>query len=355
MEEDKLFIFIKKIFYNEIVPECSNKSLKIKDFSPTLFFKTSINKNYKISSDETVEPILMIDNKDEFDIALYEYTKEAIKFYGNSKITHDNLKYVMSLIFANAGYCDLANPVYYLKHRLNLLRNNIEDDLEITFLGYDSKIEIEKQNIGLEAPFSFKVSIFEDNDYYTLPEIIFGIDDSCAYIYAIQNKFRKTNKLSKKVKRILYKFNSNFNDDTKEEVLNATDVTMSFIASIVIFIKYLNSINIDKIILKTNMPLRYNSHYESYNRRFKHFKEIYSYTDYGNIKYLYDTKNKLYDDNIFMKIVRTFYRISKQGDVIDLDYSSFNINSDINIFINKEGKFNNDLYNDIYLDSNIKK
>ena len=355
MENDKLFLYVKKIFYGEIISECASKSLKIKDFSPTLYFKTSIDGSYKLNEEDKAEPVLVIDNKDEFDKALYEYAKEAIKFYGNNHITHNNLKFVMSLVFANASPYDLANPVSYLKHRLALIKNDLSETMYSKFLDYHMKVEIKKQDVILEAPFAFKATIFDEEDEYELPQILFSSNLDTAYVYAIQNKFKNNNKLSKKIKRILYKFNSNFDDNEKDEVLNATDVTMSFIASIVLFIKYLNSKEIDKIVLKTNMPVRYNSHYESYNRRLKHYKEIYTDSEYKAIKDMYKEKNSLYNDNIFMKIVRTFYRISKQGNVIDLDYSFFNFNSDINILLNKEGNFNNDLYNQIYEEEIIKK
>lgn len=349
MIKDNFSELVNKIFYEEIVPECANRTLSIGDFSPTLYFKTQINYDYKLTDkDINPDPILIINNKEEFDKFLCKYAKIAVDFYANGHITHDNLKYVMSLVFANASDYELSNPIMYLDRRIKMLENNLLFEKQTKFLNYDAKTEIVKANVVLEAPYIFKTTIFNEEDSYMLPNIMFGICDDTAYVYAIQNKFKEKNKLQKKINRLLFKFNDGFKEEEKDELLNGTDVTMSFIASILTFINYLNENNISKIKIMPQMPIRYNSHYESYNRRLSHFKEVYTDEEFIDYKNLHDDINKSYDDNIYMKIIRTFYRMSMQGDVINMNYSLVSLIDGLDININSDGSFNNDLYNEIY-------
>ena len=357
MTDDKLFLLVKDIFYNEVVVECDNKTLEIDDFRPTLYFKTkSSNNDYMYDkSMKHIEPLLIIDNKEEFDKYLFIYVKKALMFYADNKITHNNLKYIISLVFVNATSYDLSNPIIYLRHRINMLNNEIKYNSYDKFLEYNVKTEVVKENIVLESPYSFRITLSDDINIYELPRIMFGIDNNIAYVYAIQNKFRKNNDLKKKINRILFKFNKDFTDESDNYFLNGKDVTMSFIASIIYFIKYLNSINISSIKIVPIMPIRYNSHYESNNRRLEAASHMCSEDEYNKYEMELKEKDKLYDDNIFMKIVRTFYRISMQGDVVNINFDPLSLIDGINISIDEDGLFNNELMNEIYNGVCIKK
>ena len=199
-EEDKM---IEKIFYDEILPECSSSKLVIGDFSPTIFFDVKIEEeNINTFKKDVInpKPILVINNKREFNKALNEYVVRGIDFYYKGVINHDNIKSLIAYVFSNATNEDLANPVLFLKLRkaffdfipsVNSIKKNI--------LGYDGKISINKLKPNLEAPLSFEVEVNNEEQIYIFPNIIFGINEDTAYIYAIQNKFLENNSLRKKL------------------------------------------------------------------------------------------------------------------------------------------------------------
>lgn len=347
---------VEKIFYEEIILECSSKTLSIGDYYPTIFFDVKIledNIDTSLKDEINPKPKLIINNKKEFIKALESYVKKGIDFYYNGDFSHDNVKSLIAYVLSNATNNDLVNPVSFLRLRESFLNENYElyNNLERNFLGYSGTMKLKKLSPMLEAPYSFALELNDEEHSYVLPNIIFGISDDTAYIYAIQNKFLENNPLRKKINRLLFKINDGFSSDDISSVFNAKDVSMSFVASIVTFIDYLKKIGIEKIIVPINLPIRYNSHYESFNRRINYAIIKYSDDEFNSYKEDLEKQNKAYDDNTIMKLVRTFYRVAMQGDVLKINKYPFECGSNLCMKINKYGSFNNDFLNELFNNS----
>lgn len=343
---------IEKIFYDEIIKECSGKTLVIGDFKPTIFFDVKILEDEidTTKKDEiNPKPILYIKNKKHFFKALEEYISLAIAFYYNGVVSHDNVKSLMVYVFSNATWDDLNNPVKFLELRKSFLTNSINpSNVKRSVIGYDGTIIIDKLSPILEAPYSFKVVIQDGEHKYEFPNIIYGIDNGSVYVYAMQNKFLHNNSLKKKINRLLFRINEGFIDDSISDVFNSKDVSMSFVASLIIFIDYLKKISISKIVVPVNLPIRYNSHYESYNRRINYYSKKYTDDEFVAYKAELEKKNKAYDDNVIMKLIRTFNRISVQGDVLKINNYPFTCGSELSLSINYDGNFYNQFCNELF-------
>lgn len=180
---------IEKIFYEEIIPECSNKTLSVGDFKPTIFFDVKFleeNNNMFLNENINPKPVLVINNKEKFNKALNDYVLSGIKFYYDGVISHDNIKSLIAYVFSNATQEDLVNPVLFLNLRKSFF-DFIPDDYNIkkSLLGYDGEIIISKLKPILEAPFSFEFKIKSLGQMFALPNIIFGRANVCPTKYNI--------------------------------------------------------------------------------------------------------------------------------------------------------------------------
>ena len=150
---------ILDIFYNEIIKEASEGKVEA-DMFYNLLFSTKIGENKTIcvnKYEELLVPTLMIDNKEEFDRLLNEYTLLAYDFYDDYNYHIDNLdekdyqkiklKTIMALLFANATYEDFNNPCTFLKKRIDFFNNSKEENYDLgksNLLKANLKLEIEK-------------------------------------------------------------------------------------------------------------------------------------------------------------------------------------------------------------------
>lgn len=350
---------VLNIFYNEIIKGASIGNIQIGDFTPAISFYTNIIEDNNFNANDKINPnpVLVINNKDRFNEKLINYANLAIEFYYNGVFNHDNIKSVLAYIFVNASEHDLINPISYLEKRINFLKWNKKEVDFNEILDYKTNLNIKKQSAMLEAPYSFSLSLTDGNELYNFPEIIFGVSKDEAYIYAIQNKNKKeenNNLLKKKINRLLFKLNANFSEEKISDDFNASDVSMSFVASLILFIRYLSEIGITKINTQVNMPIRYNSHFESTRRKLEYYKKRLSEDEFTKYQEKIDIANKLYNDNVFMKLIRTIYRVSCMGDVIKISDYPLNYDSSLKVIINKEGIFNNDLATKLYYSSKKK-
>lgn len=345
---------IEKIFYEEIIPECSSDTLTIKELKPTISFDVKIKEdNIDTCFLDMVnpKPVLVINDKTAFFKELEKYVSKGIKFYYNGDKSHDNVKSLIAYVLANASTHDLVNPVPYLQLRTSFLdvNNEITDCIfKKDLLGYDGIIKINKLKPFLEAPYSFSYELKDEESKYVFPNVIFGINKDTAYVYAIQNKFLENNPLRKKINRMLFKIGAGFSDESDSDVFNARDVSMTFVAVLIVFTNYLIKIGIEKISVKVNLPIRYNSHYESYNRRIDYAINRYCDDEFIKYKDKLEKENEAYDDNTIMKLIRTFYRVVMQGDVLKIDRYPFIYGSEFVLAINKEGRFYNEFCNELF-------
>ena len=63
--------------------------------------------------------------------------------------------------------------------------------------------------------------------------------------------------------------------------------------------------------------------------------------------------HKYYDDNTILKLIRNFYRLQSQGDVLKINKYPFMDGSILSININKNGMFNNEILNELLNNSKI--
>ena len=133
--------------------------------------------------------------------SLYEYMKIMLSNDSsiNKQNIYDKIKYYLTLLWVNATYEDLRNPVRFIQKYIDFNNNPLFED-EFT---YASNIE----------SFNAQINLFDngkENNYY-LPSICYGISGDICYIYSIQNSgmFASDPGFEKKIKKLLYKMNEN--------------------------------------------------------------------------------------------------------------------------------------------------
>lgn len=347
-----LYNLIINILYNEIIPECKLGNLTINDINPAISFDVNIEGK---KNNDNLLPCLVINDKEIFNNYMYKYVVEAIKFYYGGSYNHDNIKSIISYLISNLTDIELSNPIGAIITRTNMLKEDISKNIKTTFLDYDCDINISKLAPYLESPYVFNVKINDMDDEYNLPKIMFGIDENKCFVYAMQNKDNHNNKLKKKLNRLFYKFNDKVEDNFDSDKFNISDITMSFIAAIIMFVNYLNEVGIDKIEVKVNVPIRYNNHFESNKRRLNYKKKTLSDSEYKEYEKKIKKQNEAYKNNIILKMMRTFYRVCSYGDVLNVNIMPFIVSDNMEIVINESGTFNNDLCNMIYISKAKKK
>ena len=120
----------------------------------------------------------------------------------------------------------------------------------------DIIIEIKKNLSNLEGPYKFNV-IFDNNfDTFHLPSITFGKIKDELFVYCVQGeKEKQNNMLAKKLDRHFRKANKDV--DMQDEMLS--QVSVSALISLVIFLTYNKMKGIEKVTAYNFMPIRYNS------------------------------------------------------------------------------------------------
>lgn len=267
-------------------------------------------------------PKFKISNKDKFINILNIYVEECLKFYSLEK-NYDNIKMIITYMFCNISLNEANSLEDYLIRRINFFKlykiENIKDT-KLTSIG-NLNYEIKKQSIMQETPYGFN-SYFKENDsVYYLPRISFGISDDICYIYSIQNKDTKLNTDEKYNYKVKNKFNT-INSGVKEY----RNVTPSFVVALTLFLSYLSSNGIDKICIKTPLPLRQE------NRKLVNNYKIKLYTMKADVNedsienFKKEIENKRLNDefNSTTKFINTFNRLKIHFDNIFIDKTELN-------------------------------
>ena len=191
----------------------------------------------------------------------------ATKFYLTDKDYYDLNeqsfceKLVLDLI-VNATNFDLNNFEAYVKQRTEMLKEDliIQEKVVGQYLGSDIMIETTKNKSNLEGPFKFNIKFDNNLESFNLPSVCFGKIDDELFVYSIQGeKEKQTNSLSKKMDRHLRKANKDV--DMEDEILS--QVSVSALASLTIFLTYFKNQGVKKITAQNFMPLRYDSKYQT--------------------------------------------------------------------------------------------
>lgn len=327
---------ITKIFFEEIVNEAKNGEVKIKideeDYTFNLGFNACLEGVLESGIFGDSKPILMVNNKDQLIALLEQYFIECDKHenkFSNCKL-ETRIKTYLTLIWSNATYEDFANPLSYIKKRIDFYQ---DDTLDFTTKDYSDEIEVldgskiricnELQDIRQETPYVFKPTIESGEQVFSLPHISYGISNGECYIYAVQtDKKSELSSYDKRMNRKLYKINSGVFeaeiDEYKEYVAgaeyhpeNISEISPAAILSMIIFLKVLNEKRIEKIKVVSLLPVRYNSKELAFTKKYE-FK-----LKYGNLSEIelqkllleYKKESLRIQQNLSEKMIRNFRRI----------------------------------------------
>ncbi len=198
--EEQIF----NIFYEEIIPNASKTGIILVDgIKYHIHFNTQIH-NHQVHNVDGTIPLLTINNVNDFNDKLVEYIEKSMVFFADSKFDsvkervcgfkkEDQIKYLLTILFANCTENDFNNPVLYLQRQIDFIDNNqlCENYAMYTYVANipefdNASIEVlsTSQEPTLETPYVFSSRIKNDNSdqYYDLPNISYGISNGIVYI-----------------------------------------------------------------------------------------------------------------------------------------------------------------------------
>jgi len=379
---------ILDIFYNEILPSAAKDNfIEIDGWRFNVGFNTSfIENNSKLLENNNLET-LIINDIDRFNEVLIEYTTTMLNhinehqdlqnidyIYYDSNI-NNIIKMILLSVWFNATVGDFKNPIDFLKLRKLLLEDKVaKDNLNCIFESKsiselnDSFVKsvITVQNPSSnETPYVFRTSIvnsLNEDDSYTLPNISFGIVDDTCYIYSIHgNKIKEYTPYEKKINRLLFKANKNFEDDYNEESIK--DISLSQLFAMTIFLKFLNSYNIKHLVVKNYFPIRYNAKIMANQNRSEKLEKIKNNLTEEEYEV---QKNNLNNDaesiqwNIINKYIRVIRRLVYHFDNLKVLSYPYEIDDSMHIDINNLITLDNehilyDVYQSLDYNSNKKR
>ena len=339
------------IFY-EIINESKTGNVIIDNEKWPISFNTIIdNKEYK-ENDNNIT--LIIKNKETFFKLLKEYVnlelqsnRKIPKFY--SEENKNKIKWIISYLFVNATTEEFINPIKLLERKISFLENktftflNTELEIDINNLIENSKLIIKNESspISMETPNRLLLSIKDNNKEFKLPAIYYGIDKDTCYIYSLLNPKEKKDiteeekKYIKKINRFLYKINDKVVDmdeyydykNNKSDYYpegNISDISVSFVLALNIFISLLKIKNISKIKAVPYLPLRYKS------------RDIMAQISDKKDEFI--ERNDKIQYNLTNKFIRTFIRLSSQNNNIEISSYPYELDEFLTIKIDKDKK-----------------
>lgn len=284
---------IENIFFNDIIPQAKNGEVKItvtdqfgeEEYIFNVGFNTYLESSLSFDDSLDSKPILIINNKNKLIDLLYEYVNLCEKDNNifSKYDLNSRIRCYLTNLWANALYEDFANPALFVKKQINYYNNKLCDTSSFVYNNLDDfeiRIEDIKQDIRMETPYVFKVSLCKNNEIYKLPKISYAIDNDICYIYAIQNEICEiTTPYQKKIKRLLYKLNDgvsaletdeyqNYKNGDDYYPENISDVSPSTLLSLSIFFDIVKNKGYDKVKVISLLPIRYNSRLLALKKRY---------------------------------------------------------------------------------------
>ena len=284
----------------------------------------------------------------------------------------NHVKMILAYLFVNATTEDFLNPENLIRRNISFIKDqtfsNLNEGINIPINGHflDSELEIKNtlHSLSMETPYKLELSLIKYNGEtkltYPLPSIAYGIENTfngeCnCYIYSIMNPKRKKElteeekQYEKKINRLLYKLNEGVLEHESSEYIeykegmseyypeNISDVTPSFLLSIIIFLTLLQNRNIKNIKVVPYLPVRYLSR-----------KIAADEIDNEEKRENFNKRNNDIQYNATNKFIRTFMRANFH--VKDLNIISYPYERDefLNLYLTKkEHTIYNDILNDI--------
>lgn len=368
MQFNNSLIEVEEIFFNQILPNLKNGSIEIPIYNTNsngdIFTFNVLVDAY----DETSPYYLCIQDKEKLVNSLYEYMKIMLSNDSsiNKQNIYDKIKYYLTLLWVNATYEDLRNPVRFIQKYIDFNNNPLFED-EFTYASNieslndaDIDVIIKREPANMETPYSFnaQINLFDngkENNYY-LPSICYGISGDICYIYSIQNSgmFASNPGFEKKIKRLLYKMNENVSSHESEDFKeykrlekqgnnmedefypeNISDVSVSAILALTVFMDSLNDMNIKNIKVVPFLPIRYKNRKSEYEKKYQLKLKQLKVDEIKELKQNLEEKRLLIQSNLTNKFIRDFMRLKHHFNGIDIlsypmevdEYLSININN----------------------------
>ena len=359
---------IEEIFFNQILPNLKNGSIEIPIYNTNsngdIFTFNVLVDAY----DETSPYYLCIQDKEKLVNSLYEYMKIMLSNDSsiNKQNIYDKIKYYLTLLWVNATYEDLRNPVRFIQKYIDFNNNPLFED-EFTYASNieslndaDIDVIIKREPANMETPYSFnaQINLFDngkENNYY-LPSICYGVSGDICYIYSIQNSgmFASNPGFEKKIKRLLYKMNENVSSHESEDFKeykrlekqgnnmedefypeNISDVSVSAILALTVFMDSLNDMGIKNIKVVPFLPIRYKNRKSEYEKKYQLKLKQLKVDEIKELKQNLEEKRLLIQSNLTNKFIRDFMRLKHHFNGIGIlsypmevdEYLSININN----------------------------
>lgn len=254
---------------NNVLNQTEKGKVEIGDeqFGKWSFYVELLNdKSNKINNGKIA---LKIKNKQILIEKIKEHLIVATKFYKKDKdyfeLSDESFceKLILDL-FINATNFDFNNIISFVELRTKMIKSQ-DLTMSETSIGnyeirqyedFDILIEIKKNLSNLEGPYKCKIILDNHREFFTLPSVTFGCVDDAIYLYCIQGeKEKQNNKFAKQMDRHFRKANKDV--DMEHELLS--QVSVSALVSLTIFLTYQKIKGIKKVKAINYMPLRYNS------------------------------------------------------------------------------------------------
>ena len=145
----------------------------LEDASNNNLFHT-LNKYSLNNSFNNCTPVLIIKNKEELINKIRNYVEIVSDNYV-IRLTVENIRKIIVLLFTNATYEDFSNPIKFINNQINFYLNDefLKDEIKRE----NNIMKKEKQQFGNITPFSF---------IYGKNKINYGISENTCYIYDIE-------------------------------------------------------------------------------------------------------------------------------------------------------------------------
>ena len=359
---------IEEIFFNQVLPNLKNGSIEIPIYNTNSNGDIFTFNVFVDAYDETSPYYLCIQDKEKLVNSLYEYMQIMLSNDSsiNKQNIYDKIKYYLTLVWVNATYEDLRNPVRFIQKYIDFNNNPLFEDeftyaSNIEFLNdADIDVIIKREPANMETPYSFnaQINLFEngkENNYY-LPSICYGISGDICYIYSIQNSgmFASNPGFEKKIKRLLYKMNENVSSHESEDFKeykrlekqgnnmedefypeNISDVSVSAILALTVFMDSLNDMNIKNIKVVPFLPIRYKNRKSEYEKKYQLKLKQLKVDEIKELKQNLEEKRLLIQSNLTNKFIRDFMRLKHHFNGVGIlsypmevdEYLSININN----------------------------
>jgi hypothetical protein len=344
-------------------------------------FNTIIYDNDKVVLNTTQNenlPTLIIKNMELFNKKVNEYITTVLSKRTKfptviSDKEYNQLKFVISYLFANATSIDFSNPISFIDRNISYLLDTTFDNLKNGIQSeplsslYDSSVQVKlnEQSLFIETPYKLDISVVKrvNNNLltYDLPSVSFGITTDSngvknCYIYYLQNPKKKMSektdeqiKYEKKIARELYKINAGVFENESDEYKayknqqsdyypeNISDVSPSAVLSASIMMGILASYDIRNIKIVDFLPVRWHAKDQSISTMITTNKDLTS----EEREELRD-KQKLIQENITDKFLRTFRRLEYHCSGITVDAFPKDVDDCMHITLNNS---NNEINN----------